>query len=149
MAQKSTLVVRGKVTGCAGETRGSVIYTRCKVNITEKWKGSPGSLVDFLVPGGTSGGMVQTFTGTPKFVSGSEYVLFLWAGRSGNLQVIGLSQGVFDIRQDPKGVPIANRPATTEIMLDAGGQPVRDQGIELTVESLRTRVARVTGGGSK
>ena len=39
MSQKSTLFVRGRIAGCAGDQRGSVIYTRCRVSVTERWKG--------------------------------------------------------------------------------------------------------------
>ena len=39
MAQQSTMIVRGQVTGCNGEARGSLIYTRCGVAVSETWKG--------------------------------------------------------------------------------------------------------------
>ena len=52
MAQQSTMIVRGQVTGCSGETRGAMIYTRCGVAVSETWKGTPRPSVDFLVPGG-------------------------------------------------------------------------------------------------
>ena len=140
MAQKSTLIVRGRVTGCAGETRGPVIYTRCSVAVSESWKGHPGTQISFVVPGGSAQGLTQTFTGTPKFDSGTEYVLFLWAGRSGTNQVIGLSQGVFDLKTDGKGAKTARREATAEVMLDSAGTPVKDQAIELRMTELHDRV---------
>jgi hypothetical protein len=140
MAQKSTLIVRGRVTGCAGETRGPVIYTRCSVAVSESWKGHPGTQISFVVPGGTAQGLTQTFTGTPKFDSGTEYVLFLWAGRSGTNQVIGLSQGIFDLKTDGKGAKTARREASAEVMLDSAGSPVKDQAVELKVTELHDRV---------
>src|SRR5688572_15056038 len=79
MSQKSTLIVRGRIAGCAGDQRGSIIYTRCRVQVTERWKGSAAAQVDFLVPGGSAGGLTQVFTGAPKFKAGEEHVLFLWA----------------------------------------------------------------------
>src|SRR3954465_11780720 len=90
MTQKATLIVRGRVGGCSGEMQGSIIYTRCSVNVTERWKGQSPSVTTFLIPGGSFKGLTQTFTGTPKFNGGDEYVLFLWSGRSGNNQIIGL-----------------------------------------------------------
>ena len=53
--------------------------------------------VHFIVPGGRVQNLTQTFTGTPKFNADEQYVLFLWVGRSGVPQIIGLSQGVFDV----------------------------------------------------
>ena len=67
MAQKSTSIVRGRVTGCAGEMRGSVIYTRCGLIVSETWKGTPTTKADFVVLGGTARGLSQTFSGAPQF----------------------------------------------------------------------------------
>jgi hypothetical protein len=149
MSQKSKVIVRGQISGCAGETRGSMIYTRCKAAVTERWKGSTPAQIEFLIPGGTAGGLIQVFTGTPKFGAGEQYVLFLWAGRSGRYQVIGLTQGAFDIKSDNKGNAVAQRAATRELMLDASGQPVRDSDVQMTVSALRDQVNRALGGTSK
>jgi hypothetical protein len=135
MSQKSTLIVRGRVAGCAGEIQGSVIYTACTVTVSERWKGQSGPQVRFVIPGGRASGLVQTFTGTPKLNSGGEYVLFLWAGRSGVNQVIGMSQGVFNLETG-----VATRKASTERMVDKSGYEVEDQPLRLGVSELRQRV---------
>ncbi|HYP13627.1 MAG TPA: hypothetical protein VEQ63_06870 [Bryobacteraceae bacterium] len=149
MTQKSTLIVRGKVTACAAQARASVIFTRCTMSVSERWKGPGGNQVTFNVPGGTANRTTQIFTGTPRFLVGQEYVLFLWAGKSGLNQVIGLSQGVFDVRADSKGPLTVSREATSEKLVDAGGQPVRDQGIEMNLATMRARVERILGGSSR
>lgn len=142
MSQKATSIVRGRVTSCAGESRGSIIYTRCRVSVTERWKGAAGAELTFIIPGGSSQGLVQTFIGTPRFSAGQENVLFLWAGRSGNNQIIGLSQGVFDLRADGKGSAQALRSATQELMLDSSGVPTADEAMSVPVSALRSRVQR-------
>jgi hypothetical protein len=135
--------VRGRVTRCAGETRGSVIYTRCTVSVSERWKGQTPSEAEFVIPGGSANGLVQTFTGTPTFNRGDEYVLFLWAGRSGILQIIGLSQGKFDLRETGKASEATvHRAAAAERMLDKAGNPVQDQAVDMTAAELRRRVDR-------
>src|SRR6185369_10527484 len=131
MAKKSTSIVRGRIQSCAGEFRGSVIFTHCKVAVTEQWKGVSQSVVDVATPGGTARGMAQNFSGSPKLAIGEEYVLFLWTGKSGMTQVIGLSQGVFDLKADTKGQTMAQRAATSERMLDAAGNEVTDSGVEM------------------
>lgn len=140
MSQRATLIIRGKITSCVGEARGAVIYTRCHVNVNETWKGQGGATTSFLTLGGKSRGLVQTYTGAPKLVEGEEYVLFLWAGRSGVPQVIGLSQGVFDLNPAAKGGSTASRAASSELMLDKAGRQVRDESIELRTDELRARV---------
>ena len=146
MAKQSTAIVRGRVQSCAGEFRGSVIFTHCKVAVTEQWKGAAQPLVDVATPGGTARGMAQNFPGSPKLAQGQEYVLFLWTGKSGMTQVIGLSQGVFDLKPaatgHASGQAIAQRAATTERMLDAAGNVISDSPLEMRVRELKARVVK-------
>jgi hypothetical protein len=146
MAQKATAIVRGRVNGCTGEMRGSVIYTRCTVSVTERWKGKTPPETDFITPGGTVQGLVQIFTGTPKFTTGDEYVLFLWAGRSGIYQIIGLSQGKFDLKVTKAGEDEVYRSAAAERMIDKAGNEVQDQPVSMTAGELRRRVNRALAG---
>jgi len=149
MAQQSSMIVRGQVTACSGEARGSLIYTRCGVAVSEIWKGTPAKKVDFVVPGGTFNGLTQTFTGTPKFAPKDEFVLFLWVGRSGVPQIIGLSQGVFGVSFTPGGEATVRREATTEVMLDSKGKQVRDEPVDLALSELRSRVNQAIAGGAQ
>jgi hypothetical protein len=142
MSQKATLIVRGRVTGCSGEVRGPLIYTTCTVAVSERWKGQAGSTVQVWIPGGAARGLVQTFTGTPKFTNGDEYVLFLWSGRSGLNQVIGLSQGVFDLKTALSGEVSAKRAASSERMLNKAGEEIQDDAVNLRVSELKAQVRR-------
>lgn len=148
MAQQSTIIVRGKVTGCAGETRGSIIYTRCGVAVSETWKGAPRSKVDFIVPGGRVASVSQTFTGAPQFNANEQYVLFLWVGRSGVPQIMGLSQGVFDVSAAINGSAKVGRAAASELMLDATGKQVKDEPVAMGLSDLRRRVDTALAEGS-
>jgi hypothetical protein len=150
MIQKSTTIVRARVQSCAGEFRGPVIYTRCKVAVSEQWKGVSGQVVDLMIPGGVARGLSQTFSGSPKLTEGSEYVLFLWTGKSGMTQVIGLSQGVFDVPVVVKGQAVATRDATSETMVNASGVRVQDEVISMGLVQLKAKVlASVTGGNTQ
>ena len=95
------MIVRGQVTGCNGEARGSLIYTRCGVAVSETWKGTPSTKVDFLVPGGSANGLTQTFTGTPKFALKTNLSCFSGLAAPAIPQIIGLSQGVFGVSFTP------------------------------------------------
>jgi hypothetical protein len=149
MSQKATLIVRGRVTECSGEVRGPLIYTACTVAVSERWKGQAGSTVQVWIPGGAARGLVQTFTGTPKFTNGDEYVLFLWAGRSGLNQVIGLSQGVFDLTPTSTGQVAAKRAASSGRMLSKTGQEIQDEAVELRVSELKSQVRRALEAEAK
>ena len=93
MIQKSTAIVRGSVALSRTEASGPVIYTHYIVRVTENFKGNSQGAVDVAVPGGTANNMRQTFPGSPQFKIGDDYVFFLWTGRSGLTQIIGLTQG--------------------------------------------------------
>ncbi len=141
MINKSTAVVRGRVTGSSALRRGPVIYTVSRIQVLETWKGPEAATVDVAVPGGAYGGLRQHFSGAPSLEAGQEYVLFLWTGKSGVTQVIGLSQGVFAVRVNQQGQAVAERAAIGELMLSAGtGQPVADAGISIALDGLRRQV---------
>ena len=142
IVNQSTSIVRGRIGSCAGELHGNVIYTRCQIDVTETWKGASAS--DVYFPGGTARGRTQTFAGSPVLTSGQEYVLFLWAGKSGINQVIGLTQGVFQLNQS-QGMTTAIRAASTEPMLDARGRPVQDATLRYSAADLKRLVMQTLG----
>ena len=142
MTEHATAVVRGRVASCASEVRGSVIYTVCRISISERWKGLAGSVVDVYIPGGFARGLVQSFPGSPRLSPGEDYVLFLWAGKSGRNQVIGLSQGAFSIQNGSKAI----RGAVDARFVDASGRLTDDRGVELSLSTLRQRVSQAVGG---
>ncbi len=159
MIQKSTVIVRARIVGAHTESRGTGsgadIYTYFQLQVLETWK-SPNQTKfpnqttmrtpsEVAVPGGVSNGIRQMVTGAPELKAGQEYVLFLWTGRSGLTQVIGLSQGVFKLSEEGSGGGMAMRPAASELMLNASGQPVEDRPLSIPLQDLRTRVRNALG----
>jgi hypothetical protein len=147
MVQKSTAIVRGQVLSSSAAAHGSLIYTHYRIQVTERWKGAEAGVMDVVVPGGTANGMRQNFAGAPSLARGGEYVLFLWTGPSGLTHVVGLTQGLFSVRRDPKGDAVAWRGATGEPMLDGSGRLVKDAPMLFRLGELSGRVARSQGGG--
>jgi len=146
MIAKSSMIVRGKVAGSWGAFSGSVIYTHYTIQVSERLKGAGGSSVEIVVPGGTANNFRQSFSGAPTLASGSEYVFFLWTSRAGLTQVIGLTQGLFEVASDGTGDPTATRTASHELMLDPRtGRPVKDQTLVMHLSELRTEVASALG----
>jgi len=136
MIEKSTAIVRGRVQSYRPLLRGPIIYTLYTVQVDERWKGAEESELEVAVPGGVAQGLHQTFAGAPSLVSGNEYVLFLWRGKSGLTHVIGLSQGLFRVEGDK-----AYRAASTEAMLDPKtGRIVDDASLRMELGELRSRV---------
>jgi hypothetical protein len=141
LIDQSTQVVRGQVGSCAGAYRGSMIYTHCTVEVTETLKGAPVSQARFSVPGGKVGNIRQSIAGAPQFQPGVEYVLFLWTSASGFTQVMGLSQGKFEVGGAGSAQTLSRNAVPDVTMLDGMGQEVRDAGVRMTLTSLRQRMA--------
>ena len=144
MAQKSTAIVRARVTGSHAVTRGADIYTYFQLQVLETWKSSGQASTEVAVPGGVVDGIRQSVSGAPELKPGQEYVLFLWTSRSGLTQVIGLSQGVFKVSEEGSeggsGVAVVQRPAASELMLNRSGLPVDDHAVSMQLQDLRARV---------
>lgn len=142
MTARSTAIVRGRAISSSAVFVGSTIYTRTRFQVLERWKGPEGEFVDVMEPGGAVGPMTQTYSGVPRFYPGQEMVLFLWTGRSGRTQVIGLSQGVFEVaRSSSSGETEVTRRPSGEIVLAPGtGAPVREETISMPLRRLVTRI---------
>jgi hypothetical protein len=153
MIQQSTSIVRAKVTAFHGAFRGRDIYTYYQLQILETVKsaGAPtGTPTEIAVPGGVAAGVRQPVAGAPSLTVGAEYVLFLWTGRSGLTQVIGLSQGLFSVIPDPSSnATPANstvvRAAAVETMLDVNGNVATDQTLRLLWSDLRSHIQQRLG----
>lgn len=140
MIRMSTAIVRGQVQPAYSDVRNSVIYTHYRVQVSTVLKGAGVSQLDVAVPGGTLNGRTQTFAGVPALTAGQDYVLFLWTGKSGLTQIIGLSQGFFAITLNSSGQPMVQRAAATERMLNAWGQPVSDSNFQMPLSDLAARI---------
>ena len=145
MTQSATAIVRARVTGSSASFTGSTIYTHYKLQISETWKGSPGT--EAMLPGGVAGGYRQSFPGVPTLQTGAEYVLYLWkSSTTGITHIVGLSQGIFDVTRQADGSFQVSRPRIGETMLDANGHLVRDQAVRMQLADMKTRV---TAGAPK
>jgi len=144
MIQKSTDIVQGKVVGSRVSERGPLVYTHWKIQISRRWKGESAAAMEVVTPGGAVNGMRQVFPGAPTLAEGTEYVLFLWTGTSKLTHVIGLTQGLFDLKLDGAGVAMLSRPASTEVMIDPKtAREVDDEAVRMKLSDLSGRIRRV------
>jgi hypothetical protein len=143
MVEKSTAIVRGRIGRTSSAFRGGLIYTHYQVEILERWKGPHRAAVEVMVPGGTVGSVHQSYSGAPQLERGQEYVLFLWTGKSGTTQVIGFTQGLFQLSKAAGEDWVAHRPAAAETMLEPGtGRVVRDEPVRMRLQELSSRISR-------
>ncbi len=145
LIDESTEIVRGTVVYCNQTYRAPMIWTVCEVNVTETLKGTGAAKVQVAIPGGTASGFKQSFEGAPTLTRGSEYLFFLWQGKSGMKQIMGLSQGLLNVVRDDKGNLIIVRGKTSEQMVNSAGRPVEDEGVHMALETMRRSIATRSG----
>jgi hypothetical protein len=139
---ESTHIVRARITGSRTAASGQDIFTYYQLQVSETLKHGAILPAEVAVPGGVYGNIRQIGVGSPVLVQGQEYVLFLWTGRSGMTQVIGLSQGMFNLKQDASGETVLNRPAIADQMLDKSGKPVTDTAVTMKWNDLRGLIVK-------
>jgi len=144
MIRQSTAIVRAKVTASSTALRGRDIYTYYQFQVLETLKVG-GATGQVAVPGGIVNGLREMVPGAPGLNAGQEYVIFLWTSKSGLTQVIGLSQGLFNVLQDTSGNTVLVRPAAPGLMLNAAGNVVNDAGVSMKLSDLRTEIQTALG----
>jgi len=154
MVEKSTMIVRGTIQpGSSAALRGSLIYTHYQLVVTTVFKPAPGQsispTIDVAVPGGALNGMQQPVAGAPALAAGQDYVFFLWTSKTGLTQVIGLSQGLFNVTKNAQGQVMVSRGAATATMLDSSGQPVTDSNLQMPLAQLVSKIQAVLAGGGQ
>ena len=146
MIAQSTAIVHVKVTGASPVVRGRNIYTVYQFQAIETLKAGAGPQTEVSVPGGSAGGMRQMVAGAPALNLGGEYVIFLWTSKSGLTQVIGLSQGLFNVMQDSSGNAVLVRPALTgELVLNKAGQVTGAPAVTISLSDLKAQIAQAAG----
>lgn len=141
LIDESTEILRGSVVYCNYSYRAPIIWTVCEVNVIETYKGAPSQKVQVAIPGGTASGYRQTFEGAPNLTRNSEYLFFLWQGKSGLKQIMGLSQGVLSVSRDENGNLVITRSKSSSEMVNSAGQPVEDPGVRTTLDTMRRSIA--------
>jgi len=142
MAARSTAIVRARAISNSTDYLGSTIYTKTRFEVLERYKGPEGSQVEVTEPGGTVGLTRQTYSGVPRFNPGQEMVLFLWTGPSGRTQVIGLSQGVFEVSRSSSSADaeVTRQPSGETMLAPGAGAPVEEPTIKLPLSRLKGRI---------
>ncbi len=153
MIRKSSEIVRGKVSSKSSIRRGAIVFTEASVSVTERLKGVTKSVVTVSTPGGSIDGITQTFPGSPDLHIGGEYVFFLWTGKSGVTQIVGLSQGLLDLvpaeSAGSSSAKLTRAAAAGGLVDPATRAVVPDQPLTLTLDRLRSRVGQVLGAAKE
>ncbi len=148
MTAKATAIVHGRALEHYATAQGPTIFTHYRMQVSETLKGTAAGTIEVVLPGGTVGHMRQTFAGIPTLTEGKDYLLFLWTGK-GVTQLIGFTQGLFEVSTDASGKTMVSRVASGELMLNRAGTPVQDQPVRMPLPLFTAHVKSIVDKGSK
>jgi hypothetical protein len=148
LVRQSSAIILAKAAQSRSIRAGAVIYTLVEVEVLEQWKGERGARREIALPGGQIGGFTQRFDGVPVLAPGREFVAFLWTGPSGRTQLLGLSQGFFDVQRDAQGSVRVHRQPTADLMFVPGTtMPAPATAIDMPLEALVAKILAATAAG--
>jgi len=94
-------IVAGKVLSSTSFRRNGRIYTKNKIQITEKISSqTQNEIIEVETIGGRIGNIVQKVIGAAELKKGDEYLLFLRNSANKKMRVLGMSQGAYSITKD-------------------------------------------------
>lgn len=80
------------------------VHTRIRLEVAERWKGSPGETVEIVHLGGRTEKLATVVHGMPAFRQGERVLVFLEKPKGHPHYVVtGLSQGKFSLQMLPDG----------------------------------------------
>ena len=143
LALQSSYIVRARCLATVAQSSSGQVWTLSTFAVTETWKGAPPSPFTVRLPGGDAAGLRVSVDGAPRFAPGEDVVLFLFAGASGHITVVGWVQGTFRIRRNLRtGAADAVQDAAGLALLESrSGAAPSAEPRRLPLASLRARVA--------
>lgn len=102
LAKEAEVILVGRCTSCQAnwnENR-TIITTEINFQVSSYLKGFLGAQVTVRQLGGTVGQDSMVVSGMPEFQPSGEVILFLSKDQTGGYQVIGMSQGKFEVIED-------------------------------------------------
>ncbi len=145
MVAGSSVIVHGRILDVRGQASGDrrTIESLVTLEVEETFKGRPGRVVSFRVPGGQVGRYRRVMVGAPVFAEGDEVVLFLRGSAPVLPMPYGLNQGVFRVVRDGSGRALVGSPdaATGRVVR---GDPARTP-VPLDVFARRVRTVPEAG----
>lgn len=100
LVSTSDNIVQGRVESVEARFENKAAFTYVSVIVDDPLKGEPRRAVLVRQLGGKIGALNVSAAGMPRFKPGDSVILFLRNRRDGTFDVVGLSQGKYDIVND-------------------------------------------------
>lgn len=146
LAREARAIVHGRVVSAEGVwTAGRrSIETVVTIQVATALKGQPGREVSLRVPGGELGRYRSVMVGAPVFREGQEVIVFLGGAGPALPHLLGLGQGVYRVRRDPRsGAAVVTPPpviAETAARVQRGDPARRTVSLEEFSRQVQTAI---------
>ena len=100
---KSSFIVLAQVTNRENRFVGDHIWSHYQVRVKQFLKGGGPDILDIVQPGGSKGKYHTMVSGVREFHPGDSLCFFLWTDDQNRLQLIGYSQGSFQLARNLDG----------------------------------------------
>jgi hypothetical protein len=146
LVQESALIVTGHCTGLQSQWVGRTLVTLATVQVTEALKGSPGSTVTVVLPGGVDSNrkipVAMSYPAAPQIFQKEDVLLFLVPEDlvAGAYAVDGFSQGKLTLTQDARGKKVATQDLSALNLLGRSGSLRRGTAKTIDLDELRQRI---------
>jgi hypothetical protein len=147
LADEAALVVTGTCLGLESQWLERDLVTLARISVTEVLKGTAGSEITVVLPGGIDMArpvpVAVTYPAAPGIAPGESVLLFLIGeDRVANgYGVVGFSQGKFTLVESPKGA-VATQNLSGLRLVGPSGNVVGAGGRTLAIEEVRQLVKR-------
>lgn len=139
----SAAVARVRCARAESRWENGSIWTLTTLEVVETMKGNLPAEIAVRLPGGRVGHISTAVEGAPKFIPGSEAVLFLQPSSAGGLTVAGWAEGTFRITRDPRtAAETVTQDSSAFAVFDVSTRKFRAEGIRhMPIGEFRARVA--------
>jgi len=143
LAAGSAAVARVRCARVESRWENGSIWTFTTLQVVETMKGNLPAEIAVRLPGGRAGHLSATVEGAPKFIPGSEAVLFLQPSSAGGFTVAGWAEGTFRITRDPRtAAETVTQDSSAFAVFDVSTRNFRAEGIRrMPIGEFRARVA--------
>jgi hypothetical protein len=146
MVQEASLIVTGRCTQLQSQWVGRTLVTLATIQVSEALKGSPGSTVTVVLPGGVDSNrkipVAMSYPAAPQIYHQENVLLFLVPEDlvANGYSIAGFSQGKFTLAESPQGKKVATQDLSALNLQGRTGSIRRGTAKTIDLDELRQRI---------
>jgi hypothetical protein len=146
MVQEASIIVAGRCTDLRSQWAGRTLVTLATIQVSEVLKGSAGTTVTVVLPGGVDSNrripVAMSYPAAPEIYSQENVLLFLTPQDlvAGGYSIVGFSQGKFTLAESPDGKKMATRDLSALNLQSGNGSVRRGERRTIQLDELRERI---------